>query len=199
MRILVGAAFVATAVAACIAFFAAGGGVGGLRVALGVSARVAFVPFWLAYTAGAFTSLGARAFSPVRDRARELGLAFAAALTVHLALVAWLIALGAPPALRVFVIFGFGAFLTLLLTLLSIPGLSAHFSRSTLSWFRSLAMTYIALAFLRDFAQRPFRADLDYLIAYPPFAALVAIGLAARLLAWVRFGARRASRLRESS
>ena len=99
--------------------------------------------------------------SPVRDRARELGLAFAAALTVHLALVAWLIALGAPPALRVFVIFGFGAFLTLLLTLLSIPGLSAHFSRSTLSWFRSLAMTYIALAFLRDFAQRPFRADLS--------------------------------------
>ena len=180
-----GAAFVATAAAASGALIVFGAG-GGLRAAIAVSARVAFAPFWLAYVGGALASLGVPGFSSVRARAREFGLAFAAALSVHLALVAWLIAGGAVPALRVFVIFGFGAFLTLLLTLLSLPALSAPFSRPGLSRFCSAAMTYIAFAFLLDFAKRPVRADLGYLIAYAPFAILVAVGVAVRLLAWSR-------------
>jgi hypothetical protein len=182
----IGAAFVATAAAALVALVVLGYGDGGLRAAIDASARVAFAPFWLAYAGGALAALGVPGFLSVRARGRELGLAFAAALSVHLALVAWLIIRGAVPALRVFIIFGLGAFLTLLLTLLSIPALSALFSRPALSRFRSLAMTYIAFAFLLDFAKRPVRADLAYLIAYVPFALLVGVGLAARLLAWVR-------------
>jgi len=185
--ILMSAAFVATVAAALVALIVLGEGGGGLRAAIAASARVAFAPFWLAYAGGALASLGVPGFLSVRARARELGLAFAAALSVHLALVAWLIMRGSIPALRVFVIFGFGALLTLLLTLLSIPALSALFSRPALSRFRSLAMTYIAFAFLLDFAKRPVRADLAYLIAYVPFAILVGVGLAARLLAWLRF------------
>jgi hypothetical protein len=184
--IFIGAAFVATVAAALVALIVAGEGDRGLRAAIAVSARVAFAPFWLAYSGGALASLGVRAFTSVRERARELGLAFAAALTVHLALVAWLITLGIVPALRIFVIFGFAAFLTLLLTLLSIPTLSAKVSRPALSRFRDLAMTYIALAFLLDFAKRPVRADLAYLTVYVPFAILVGVGVAARLLAWLR-------------
>ena len=184
--IWISAASVATAAAAFVALFVLADRGGGLRAAIATSARVAFVPFWFAYAGGALASLGVTVFSSVRARARELGLAFAAALSVHLTLVAWLIMRGTVPALRVFVIFGLGAALTLLLTLLSIPALSAQFSRPALSRFRSLAMTYIAFAFLLDFAKRPVRADLAYLIAYVPFALLVAVGVAARLLAWLR-------------
>jgi hypothetical protein len=192
------AAFVATAAAALVTLVFLRESDNNLRAAIAVSARVAFAPFWLAYAGGALASLGVPAFSFVRTRARKLGLAFAAALSVHLALVAWLVTRGEIPALRVFVIFGFGAFLTLLLTLLSIPALSALFSRPALSRFRSLAMTYIAFAFLLDFAKRPVRADLAYLTDYLPFAALVAVALAARLLTWLRFVVEGASRLRES-
>ena len=180
-----GAGLAAAAAAAFAALIVLGAGDRGLRAAIAVSARIAFAPFWLAYSAGALASFGVRAFSPVRERARELGLAFAAALTVHLALVAWLIMLGTVPTPRVFVIFGFAAFVTLLLTLLSIPTLSAQVSRPALLRFRGLAMTYIALAFLLDFAKWPVRADLAYLIAYAPFATLVAIGLAAQFLGWL--------------
>ena len=119
-----GVAFAVTAAASLVALIFAGGG---LRAAIFVSARVAFAPFWLAYAGGALASLGVRVFLPVRECARELGLAFAAALAVHLALVAWLIIGGVVLALRVFVIFGFAALLTSLLALLSTPAVNSKF------------------------------------------------------------------------
>src|SRR5271166_5487339 len=86
----------------------------GVPVALAATARLAFLIFWPAYVASALTSLFGNAFSSLREHARELGLAFAAALLVHLGLVACLCAIGHPPRIRTFVIFGVAAGLTYL-------------------------------------------------------------------------------------
>src|SRR5271166_5751498 len=60
----------------------------GVPVALAATARLAFLIFWPGYVASALTSLFGSAFSSLREHARELGLAFAAALILHLGLVA---------------------------------------------------------------------------------------------------------------
>jgi len=75
-----------------------------LGIALRTSARLAFLFFWPAYAGGALTSLFGDAFSPVKRCARDLGLAFAGALLVHLALVAYLCVSGSvpPPRLSLF-------------------------------------------------------------------------------------------------
>jgi hypothetical protein len=157
-----------------------------LPSAVGAVARVAFIPFWLSYTGGAWVTLGFRRFVVIRDHARELGLAFAAAIAVHLALIFWQTLLGHPPGRGVVVIFGVAALLTLVLTVVSIPPLSKRLPRAALAGFRFWATTYIALAYLRDFAIHPQPTVLYYWIAYAPFAALDALGLAMRALAWVR-------------
>src|SRR5208337_850084 len=63
----------------------------GVNLALPATARLAFLIFWPAYTGAAYV------FSPLRARARDLGLAFAAALLVHLALVVCLCVIGPAP------------------------------------------------------------------------------------------------------
>jgi hypothetical protein len=158
----------------------------GLPSAVGAVARVAFIPFWLSYTGGAWVTLGFRRFGVIRDHARELGLAFAAAIAVHIGLICWQTLLGHPPGRGVVIIFGVAALLTLLLSVVSIPILSKRLPRVALARFRYCATTYIALTYLSDFAIHPQPAVLHYWIAYAPFAALDALGLLVRALAWVR-------------
>jgi hypothetical protein len=82
----------------------------GVYIALPATARLAFLIFWPAYAGGALVSLFGRVFSPLREHARDLGLAFAAALLVHLGLVACLCVIGPTPGVESFVIFGVAAF-----------------------------------------------------------------------------------------
>jgi len=89
-------------------------------IALATSARVAFVFFWLAYVGGALTSFFGNFFLPLKRRARDFGLAFAAALGVHLGFVIRLCVVGPAPSMKTFVIFGAAAAFTYLLALLSI-------------------------------------------------------------------------------
>jgi hypothetical protein len=158
----------------------------GLPSAVGAVARVSFIPFWLSYTGGAWVTLGFRRFAVIRDHARELGLAFAAAIAVHIALIGWQTLLGDPPGRGIVIIFGAAALLTLVLSVVSIPILSKRLPRVALARFRYCATTYIALVYLRDFAIHPQPAVLYYWIAYAAFAALDVLGLAVRALAWVR-------------
>ena len=69
----------------------------GVSIALQATARLAFLFFWPAYVGGALTFLFGDLFLPIRRHARELGLAFAAALFVHLGLVVRLCAIGVLP------------------------------------------------------------------------------------------------------
>ena len=180
------AAAVAASVVVAIAKIARAGDLDhGLPSAVGAVARVAFIPFWLSYTGGAWAALGFKRFAVVRDHARELGLAFAAAIGVHVGLICWQSLRGDPPGPTVVVIFGAAAALTLLLSVASLPALYKRLPRVALGRFRTCATTYIALVYLLDFAIRPQPAILHYWIAYAAFAALDVLGLAARALAWL--------------
>src|SRR5579875_2142772 len=82
---------VAIAVAAAIAGLAMDGiGSDGIRLGLRLTARWSFLLFWLAYSGRALEVLFGSAFRGVTKGGREFGLAFAAAHSVHIALVVWL-------------------------------------------------------------------------------------------------------------
>lgn len=86
-----------------------GTGEKGLHEALRAIARLMFLFFWPAYAGSALVSLFGSLFQPLKNFAREFGLAFAAVLIVHLSLVAKLCLIGSSPPLGTFVIFGIAA------------------------------------------------------------------------------------------
>ena len=86
---VIGGGCAATA-AAAVALAAQGTGQTGIAMAVAWAARVAFVFFWLAYAGRAVSVLFGPTFRFMANRGRAFGLAFAAALLVHLALVAML-------------------------------------------------------------------------------------------------------------
>jgi hypothetical protein len=97
-----GSAFCAALGLAALTLATLGPGEHGTLVALKVTARFSFLLFWLAYAAGAMTTLFGPAFEPLKRCGREFGLAFASAHLVHLGLVAWLTYIGHAPARGVF-------------------------------------------------------------------------------------------------
>ncbi len=155
----------------------------GLSIALETSARVAFLFFWPAYVSGPLTSLFGNVFLPLRARARSLGLAFAAAILVHLGFVFWVSVIGAPPPVRTFIVFGAAAICTYTLALLSIDRVRRALPPSFWSPIRIVAMNYIAYAFIKDFTRVPIY-DLAQAVKYLPFAAFAIGGVALNLAAW---------------
>ncbi len=157
----------------------------GVYLALAATARLAFLMFWPAYVGGALTSVFGNVFSPLRDHARDLGLAFAGALFVHLWLVVCLCAIGHAPGKGTFVIFGVAAGFTYLLALLSVRRVRQALPQKLWPPIRFVAMNYIAFAFLYDFAKFPLD-DLRSVVRYLPFAALAILGPMLKLAAWVQ-------------
>jgi len=166
-----GGAFAATAAAAAVVLVWRGAGPAGTHVALRVTARLAFLFFWPGYVGGALTTLFGDAFRPAKIRARALGLAFAAALAVHLGLVSWLCWIGSPPAARTFEIFGAGVAWTAMLALLSIEPLGAAAQGRFWRTMRSLAVHYLAFLFILDFVRLAPNQGPAELAQYLPFAA----------------------------
>ena len=154
----------------------------GFSLALRATARWAFLLYLPAYVGGPLTSLFGSAFLPVRQRAREFGLAFASAMIVHLGIVVCLCAIGAAPPAKTFVKFGIAAIFTYLLALFSIRRVRELLPQKFWPPFLFVATNYIALAFISDF--KNFRLD-DVLgdIAYLPFLALAIGGLILNLAA----------------
>ena len=161
-----------------------GADVHGVSLALAATARVAFLWFFAAYTGGPLAALFGPRFQPLKILGRELGLAFAAALLVHLALVGWLCWIGAPPPFGVFAFFGPVAGLTFILAILSFGNLRAMIGTRSWQLMRIVAMNVILYAFLKDFLQHPLGDGIRHIVEYLPF---VAMGIAApllRLTAW---------------
>jgi hypothetical protein len=163
-----------------------GPGKHGTIVALQVTARFSFLLFWLAYAAGAMTTLFGLAFEPLKRRGREFGLAFASAHLVHLGLVVWLTYIGDAPALGVFLFFGIGALWVYLLALFSIPGLHKALGSNAWWFLRVVGLNYIAYAFATDFLGYPQFGSFKYLAGYLPFAVLSVAGPALCLAAFVQ-------------
>lgn len=158
----------------------------GIELGLRLTARLAFLPFWPCYTGGALVVLLGQRFAPVKRRARELGLAFAAVLTVHLGLVAALCAIGAPPSAHVFLVFGPGAVCALLLTIASIDAVGRAIGPAGWWVLRNLAMNYLAFDFALDFVRRQPPTSVVQAVMYLPFAAFAVLGPALRLAAWTK-------------
>jgi hypothetical protein len=168
----------------------------GLELGLRLTARVAFLAFWPAYSASALVKLFGGRLEPLRRRARALGLTFAAVMAVHLGLVVGICAIRAPPPARVFIIFGPGVAFILALAGASVRSISQAISPQGWWILRNVGMNYLAFDFLVDFTDSEPLSSAMGLVEYVPFAALAAAGPALRLAAylkqrrWSRFGPR---------
>ncbi|HET7085685.1 MAG TPA: hypothetical protein VFI23_12990 [Rhizomicrobium sp.] len=154
----------------------------GTRLALELTARWSFLLFWLAYAGNAVAALFG--VSGMAGRAREFGLAFAAAHLVHIGLIFRLgVILGRVPLSGGLLLFFLIAlFATYLLAGLSFGGAKALGA----AWppLRFVAMNYILIAFGRDFLlpvlyPKPAQYNVGHFLFYAPFLLL---SLAAPLL-----------------
>ena len=186
---VVGALVGALAIAAAI-LAADGTGPDGLGLAVRVTARWSFLYFWLSYAGGATAVLFGPAFSKLARVARSAGLAFAAALQVHIGLVVWLgVVTGHVPLqgglLWFFVIALLFADLLVLLSFgIAISSLGRLWRPLLL-----IGTTYILIAFGRDFVLGVLDAKAwswVYAAEYVPFALLSLIAIPLRLIAPLR-------------
>jgi hypothetical protein len=167
-----------------------GTGPDGLRLGVRVTARWSFLFFWLSYTGGAMAILFGPAFAGLARQARALGLAFAAALLVHIGLVVWLgVVIGQIPLQGgVLWFFLVALFFSCLLALLSFGD---GMRKLGCLWrpLLFLSTTYILIAFGRDFVLGALtQKNYDWLYAaeYVPFALLSLIAIPLRLAAFIR-------------
>ncbi|MFY9640030.1 MAG: hypothetical protein WCD20_10380 [Rhodomicrobium sp.] len=182
----ISSAFCTALALAGLVLAALGAGERGTDVALQVTARLSFLLFWPAYAGGAMTALLGPAFQPLKQYARDFGLAFASALLVHLGLVAWLCYIGAAPGLTTFIFFGIAALWACLLTLFSVGRLQ-HRLRPKGWWLlRTIGLNYIAFAFALDFFSQPLLGSIKHSLLYIPFAVLSVFGPTLRLAAYVQ-------------
>ena len=180
-----GCAFCAGLGLAGVVLAALGAGEEGTRVALSATARLSFLLFWPAYVGGALTTLFGPAFEGLKQRGRDFGLAFASAHLVHIALVTWLVHIGAAPSVRTFVFFGIGVMWTYLLALFSIARLQRNLG-STGWWLMRIGLNYIAFAFAVDFLRVSPVGTSNYLLGYLPFSVLSVVGPTLCLIAYTR-------------
>jgi hypothetical protein len=187
-----GSAFCAALALAVGVIIALGAEQRGVDAAVAATARLMFLLFWPAYSGGALVALFGSAFQPLKRHAREFGLAFAAALLVHLSLVGDLCLIGAAPGVPTFVFFGAGAVWAYLLALFSFPRL--HLALGPRNWWllSNLGMSYLAYAFIADFLKQPLHGGIKHVVEYLPFAVLSLAGPSLRLAAF-------AQRIRRSS
>jgi hypothetical protein len=186
-----GAALGANLFLATLTLATFGAGSHGTSIALAATARVAFLWFWLAYAGGALATLFGSSFLPLKQFGRELGVAFAAALSVHLALVGWVCWIGASPPIGVFYFFGPVAALTFALALLSFGNLHTILGPTLWRLLRTIGMNVILYAFFKDFMNDPLHGGARHIIEYLPFTAMAIAAPLLKLVAW-------AMRLRET-
>lgn len=169
-----------------------GPGEAGTILGLKLTARWSFLWFWGAYTGGAWATLVGSRLRPVAARARDFGLAFAAAHLVHVGLVAWLYQIAVhPPGRGTLEFFGVAVLFTYLLALLSFRRFTTWLTPRAVSVVRTIGVEYIALAFLVDFAKDPFTLKLGHVLSYGTFLALALLGYVLRLGALMRRYAQR--------
>jgi hypothetical protein len=176
-----------------------GTGPDGLGLGIRLTARWAFLLFWLSYCGGAMATLFGSAFVGLARQARALGLAFAAALLVHIGFVVWLgVIIGQIPLQGgVLWFFLVALFFACLLALLSF-GIGIRRLGPLWRPLLFIATTYILIAFARDFLLGALDLKTQqwlYAAEYLPFALLSLIAIPLRIAAFLRqrFGWRSAT------
>jgi hypothetical protein len=181
------AAFLTSLALAAIVLAKFGAGEHGTAQALRATARWCFVLFWPAYAGGALARFCGPRFASLARHGREFGLAFAAALAVHVALVLWFIRVATDPQ-GLMLFFWAGVFCTYALALFSLPRLRDLLGPRLWQIFMELALHYIALVFAVDFIVEPLHASGadKYPLSYLPFVILLAGGALLRLAVHVK-------------
>jgi hypothetical protein len=179
-----GGAFCSALAVGIIVLALLGRGGRGVTYATESVARVAFVFFWLAYTGGALAAFFGSRLEGIARRRRELGLAFAAALLVHLAFVAWLfhISYRRPVSNEVIFYFSIGALWVYALVIISVKRLREFMGPIAWRLFNALGLEYVAVLFLRDFVLLPLQYGTRSPLFYLPFAIL---SIAGPVLRWL--------------
>ena len=156
----------------------------GTVIALRATARWSFLLFWLAYAGGAMAKLFGQRFNTLAQRGRAIGLAYASAQLIHVALIFWLLH-GLGGGMR---IFWAGIVCTYLLALFSWPRLRDALGLRWWRIVRTIAMEYIAYVFAVDFILGPLHGHgvAGYPLSYVPFALMLVVGAGLRIAAVVR-------------
>lgn len=172
---------------AALVLASAGTGEHGTDVALRVTARWCFLLFWLAYVGSALARFCGPRLAVLAHRRRAFGLAFAAALSVHVGLVLWLMGEAADKRTPM-LLFWAGVACTYSLTLLSLPRLRDLIGQRVWCILSEGAMQYIALVFAVDFIVEPLQANGagKYPLTYLPFVIMLVGGALLRLAALSR-------------
>ena len=188
----IGGAFGAALAVGLVVLAVLGRGIRGVTIATESVARVAFLFFWLAYAGGALAQFFGARFAVLARRRRELGLAFAAALAVHLSFVAWLFHISFFPPVPRYVVFyfGIGAVWAYGMALASLKRIRDLLGEVPWRIFITFGMEYIALLFFRDFVLLPHLPGLGHTLFYAPFEVLIVGGA---LLRWSAAIAKNAS------
>lgn len=181
------AAFFVCLALAAIVLAVSGAGESGTALALRVTARWCFLLFWAAYAGAALAKLGGPRFAILGRNGREFGLAFAAALFVHVGLVLWLVYVAADQRSPM-LFFWAGVVCTYALALFSLPRLRDALGSRLWRILCTLALHYIALVFAVDFIVAPLQATGadEYPLSYLPFAIVLLAGMLLRLAAFVQ-------------
>ncbi len=178
---------IAFAVALCLTIVvlgALGAGERGTDAALQLTGRLAFLLFWPAYAGKSARRVFGPIFEPLKRRAQEFGLCFAAVMVVHVSLIAWLCIIKAPPAAATFAVFGPALLLTYVLAARSVEKIRNLFGQKVWSLLLMAGSHYILFVFALDFIRRPPVADAKYVLGYLPFNMLIVAGLLIRFAAF---------------
>ena len=159
-----------------------------LGMALRATARWSFLLFCLATYGGALSALFGPAFQPLARRGRDLGLAFAAAHSVHLALVVWLL-YSSPYAIPrwYMIVFSIGVFWVYVLAAFSLSStLSAQLGPRRWKFVRTIGVEYIAFAFAFEFTNRILDGNFANALHYSPLLAAAVGGPLLRMAARIK-------------
>lgn len=181
------AAFAVSLVSAAIVFAVFGAGESGAVLALRVTARWCFLLFWPAYAGGALAKLCGPRFGVLARHGREFGLAFAAALSVHVGIVLRLMDVAADQR-TLMLFFWAGVACTYALALFSVPQMREWLGPRLWRILCEGALQYIALVFAVDFIVDPLQASGadKYPLSYLPFGVMLLGGVLLRLAAQMR-------------
>jgi hypothetical protein len=172
---MVAAVFVGLAIVAAV--YALGAPMHRLGTALRGTARWSFLLFCLATYGGALTALFGERFRALAERGRDLGLAFAAAQSVHILLVIWML-ISSPYTipLMYLIVFCVGVFWLYVLAAFSLSKtLRAWLGAPRWRLVRKIAVEYLAFAFAFEFANRMIDGNRANALHYLPLL-LAAVG-----------------------
>jgi hypothetical protein len=194
-------AFCVALILAAVILLSMGTGEKGTIMALRLTARLSFLLFWLAYAGPAMAKLFGSTFAILARHGRDFGLAFAAALLVHVGLIVWLFYVTTghrPDFTDRFIQFEcIGLVWVYVLAAFSIGRLRAALDPYVLRIVYAVGLEYIALVFFSNFVVNEIlygvQHPIDYFefsVSYLPFVVAIVLAPSLRWTAMARSPAR---------